>query len=170
MTSGLCSWCGCLCHPFRNDLFNFTHIPPKRPTICLSHIIRLICRTRTKNMDQNIIWRWSNKLSPLLENQSMTVNPLLEAPNSTIKLATTVKCPTTSLLYLLHQRSWPPLRFLGCHPLGSGVQESTPTRSRRDDVLLQHQHMLQKCTHLLTRGSQGYGNNLCTPHPTPCRS
>ena len=50
-------------------------------------------------MDQNIIWRWSNKLSQLLEGQSMTANPLPEAPNSTMKLATSVKCPTTYRIF-----------------------------------------------------------------------
>ena len=42
------------------------------------------------------------------------------------------------------QRSWTPLGLLGYHSIRSGVQESNPTRSRRNDVLLRHQHILQK--------------------------
>ena len=32
--------------------------------------------------------------------------------------------------------AWTPLGLLGYHSIGSGVQESNPTQSRRDDVLL----------------------------------
>ncbi len=38
--------------------------------------------------------------------------------------------------YLLYQRPWTPLRLLGHHPIGGGIQEPNPTRSRRNNVLL----------------------------------
>ena len=77
---------------------------------------------------------------------------------------------TQPLSHLLHKRSWPPLRLLGCHPHGIGIRQSTPTQSWCNDVLLWRRLLLQQFTRLPPRGSQGHGNNSHMPHPTPCRS
>jgi len=80
-------------------------------------------------------------------------------------------CPLTPPL--LFASCSPPLPFASCLP--AGCRDALVSRRRRLrratlPPLLRHLHILQKCTRLLTRGSQEHGNNLRTSHPTPCKS